>query len=152
MALLLTLGVIVVSCSKNEDNDVVKPVISVSEPEDGDTLVPGHEVHFEVDFSDDVALKSYKIDIHNNFDGHNHKAAMNDSIPWLYQQSWSFETGMKQKHVHHHEIVVPDSVDGKPLARGKYHFMIYLTDAAGNESWKAVSVMIHDDGSIHHEE
>ena len=31
-----------------------------------------HGVHFEMDLSDDVMLKSYKIEIHSNFDHHSH--------------------------------------------------------------------------------
>lgn len=147
---IIVLGLAIASCSKDE-TDTTKPVISVAEPEDGDTLVPGHDVHFEADFSDDIELKSYKIDIHNNFDGHSHKTMLADSTPWLYQKSWDFEAGKKQSHIHQHDIVVPDSIDGKPLARGNYHFMIYLTDAAGNESWKAINIVIHDNGTIHEE-
>ena len=32
----------------------------------------GKGVHFEMNLSDDVMLRSYKINIHNNFDHHGH--------------------------------------------------------------------------------
>ena len=53
---------------------VTKPVIDLIEPEEGAVLKIGNEkgVHFEMNLSDDVMLKSYKINIHNNFDHHGH--------------------------------------------------------------------------------
>ena len=61
------------SCDNN-DSDTTKPVIELHEPAEGQALLIGSEegVHFEMDLSDDVMLKSYKIDIHNNFDHHSH--------------------------------------------------------------------------------
>ena len=61
------------SCDK-EDSDTTKPMIDLHEPAEGQALLIGSEkgVHFEMDLSDDVMLKSYKIDIHNNFDHHSH--------------------------------------------------------------------------------
>ena len=57
------------SCDNN-DSDTTKPVIELHEPAEGQALLIGSEegVHFEMDLSDDVMLKSYKIDIHNNFE------------------------------------------------------------------------------------
>ncbi len=137
------------SCSKDEDN--TKPVIQVAEPEEGDTLLPGTTLHFEADFSDDTELKSYKIDIHGNFDNHSHKAATADSAIWSYQNSWNLESGMKQSHVHQHDITIPETIDGLPIRQGNYHFMIYLADKAGNESWLVIPVVINENGTVHPE-
>ena len=59
---------------KEEPKDTTKPIIELIEPEDHDKLLIGDEngVHFEMKLSDDDLVKSYKIDIHNNFDGHSH--------------------------------------------------------------------------------
>mgnify|MGYP000853113412 CR=1 FL=1 len=141
--------VLIGGCSKDEDN--TKPIIQVAEPEEGDTLLPGTTLHFEADFSDDTELKSYKIDIHGNFDNHTHKSVTADSTVWSYQNSWAFESGMKQSHVHQHDITIPLIIDGLPIRQGNYHFMIYLTDKAGNESWIAIPVVINKNGTVHPE-
>lgn len=138
--LILVLAIFLSSCEK--DKDTVKPVIELNEPAEGDTLWVGEEVHFEAEFTDDVELKSYKVDIHNDFDGHGHKSSLSDTEPWLYTCSWNFDPGLKNSHVHMHEIVVPAEVNGKPIATGPYHVMVYCTDAAGNESWTVVKVYI----------
>ena len=59
---------------KEEPIDTTKPVIELIEPEDNDSLRIGdeHGVHFEMKLSDNDLVKSYKIDVHNNFDGHSH--------------------------------------------------------------------------------
>ena len=56
------------SACDEDEADTTKPVITLDEPEDGDSLRIGESVHFECDFSDDEALGSYLIEIHNNFD------------------------------------------------------------------------------------
>ena len=45
----------------DDEADLTKPVISLDEPEDGESRHIGESVHFECDFSDDVALGSYLI-------------------------------------------------------------------------------------------
>lgn len=137
---LMSLTLFMTSCEK--DKDTLKPVIQLHEPAEGDTLWVGQDVHFEADFSDDKELKAWKVDIHNDFDGHGHKSSLGDTEPWLYTHSWSFEPGLRNSHVHTHEISVPAEVNGKPIATGPYHVMVYCTDAAGNESWTVVKVQI----------
>lgn len=129
------------ACEK-DGGDTTRPGILIGAPTDGDTLFVGQDIHFEADFMDETELKSYKIDIHNNFDGHNHKSTSDEYEPWLFQQSWNFEAGKKNAHIHHHEVVVPELVNGKDIATGPYHFMVYCTDAAGNESWTVVGVVV----------
>ena len=61
-----------VSCDNDDSSDTTKPLIELHEPEEGQALEIGNEhgVHLEMDLSDDVMLKSYKIEIHSNFDHH----------------------------------------------------------------------------------
>lgn len=140
---ILSIALALSSCEK-EEVDTVKPVIEVSGPAEDAVLYIGSGIHFEVEFSDDVELKSYKVDIHSNFDGHSHKSLLAEGAEWHFQQSWDFDAGQKNAHVHHHEIVVPEQINGEPIATGNYHFMIYCTDAAGNETWTAVPVEIQE--------
>ena len=71
---LLAMSVFAFISCDDSDSDTTKPVIELSEPEEGQELKIGdeHGVHFEMDLSDDVMLKSYMIEIHSNFDHHSH--------------------------------------------------------------------------------
>jgi hypothetical protein len=126
-------AVVLNSCK--EDSDTTKPVINLVEPANDDVLQIGgeHGVHFEVEFSDNEALASYKVNIHPNFDGHTHTRASGATVDFEYDKSWSL-TG-KNASVHHHEIKIPENA-----SPGDYHLIVYCTDAAGNESHVAVNV------------
>jgi len=139
-SLMLSLVFFMFSCEKNKV-DTQNPVISIISPEEEEVVYIGSEIHFEVDFADDVELKSYKVDIHSNFDGHNHKSALKgESVAWSFQKSWNFEEGKKTAHIHHHEIVIPIQIERNEITEGEYHLMVYCTDASGNESWTAVPI------------
>lgn len=114
------------SCEKDEA-DTVKPVIEIIAPENKEVIQTGSEIHFEVDFSDNIELKSYK---------------KTETTPWHFHKSWNFDAGKKNAHIHHHEIVIPTQIDGKEVATGHYHFMVYCIDAAGNENWTVVEIEI----------
>lgn len=141
-----------------EDNDIdnTQPVITIGEPANGETLYIGSDVHFECDFSDDVELRSYKIEIHSNFDGHTHEKSASfsadEETPFSYTNSWTFDEGLKNAHVHHHEIVIPENINGIPVAHGNYHFGIYCTDAAGNESHLFIDVALAEGEGEHEHE
>ncbi len=144
-----------ISCDDQEDQDTTSPVISLTAPAEGDSLYIGHDIHFDVEFSDNTELASYKVNIHNNFDDHGHsdtymKATHADETPFSFEKSWTFEAQKRNEHVHHHEIVIPETINGKPVADGKYHFIVYCVDRAGNESYVARNVLIgHGEGGGH---
>lgn len=131
------------SCD-NEDKDTTKPVIDLHEPEEGQVLTIGEDVHFEMDLSDDVMLGSYKINIHNNFDGHGHgesravaaSGAEEERVAFTFDRAYDV-SGRITAHVHHHDIVIP--ANAKP---GNYHLMVYCTDAAGNETHIARNIVL----------
>ena len=63
---LLVISVSLLTACGDSDNplsDTTKPVIDLKSPAEGGVLAIGseHGVHFEMDLSDDVMLKSYKI-------------------------------------------------------------------------------------------
>ena len=141
---VLLVAAFTTSCDKKE-SDMTKPVITLNSPKEGETLAPG-EVHFDMDLSDDVALKSYKIDIH--FDcGHEHKSK-SESHEGSEEFSFSktYEVSGKNIHIHHHDIVIPDHAK-----HGEYHLMVYCTDAATNETHIARNIMIDEHGDHDHE-
>lgn len=144
IGMLLT-AIAFTSCKK-DDVDSTKPTINVVEPANEDVLYAGDEIHFECEFADDVELKSYKVDIHINDDGHTHtKTILEEENPWTYNNTWDFETGKKNASIHHHEIVIPETIDGVEIEHGDYHFGIYCTDAAGNESSVFIDIEIEGD-------
>lgn len=133
------------SCSK-DDADTTAPTIELDEPEDGDSLLIGAEVHFECDFKDGVMLGSYMIEIHNNFDGHSHKAQSraDGEQPFFFKKSYDL-SGLRNSHVHHHDVVIPANTQ-----EGHYHLVVYCTDAAGNQSLVAREVILSHDADEHH--
>lgn len=151
-----------ISCDKDEDSDTTKPIILLHEPEEGQAIQIGNVkgMHFDMDLSDDVMLKSYKIEIHNNFDNHPHSrgnaaaedgsnAAVKDgsnaaanaeeTVDFIFNRSYDV-SGQKNAHIHHHDIKIPANA-----TPGAYHLMVYCTDAAGNESHIARNIMLSND-------
>ncbi|GHU88917.1 hypothetical protein FACS1894155_04770 [Bacteroidia bacterium] len=143
--------VIFSSCDRDNDSDTTKPVINLIEPEEGATLKIGdeHGIHFELELSDNMILKSYKADIHPNFDGHGHSAPLkstsSETVDFHFNKSWDVP-GQKNVNIHHHEIVIPANA-----TPGNYHLMIYCTDAAGNESYLARNIILSTEGGEEHE-
>jgi hypothetical protein len=136
-----------ISCEKS--GDTTPPVINLIEPEEGAELMAGKDVHFEMEISDNEMLKSYKVEIHNNIENpHSHEKSMkirslkSGETYFSYQNSWDV-SDKKNADIHHHEIIIPEDV-----IPGEYHFMVYCTDAAGNESHITRNVvLIPNDGS-----
>src|SRR5690606_29709004 len=65
------------SCSNDDDGalDNAAPTVSDATLNDAseDIIVePNSTMHFDAQFVDDVLLGQYKVDIHNNFNGHSH--------------------------------------------------------------------------------
>jgi hypothetical protein len=134
-----------VSC---ESGDTTKPVINLIEPAEGDVLVIGESVHFEMEVSDNDALREYKVEIHNNFDGHQHQASVRsgdeESVPFYFERTWSDISSKRNATVHHHEIIIPS--DATP---GDYHLEVFLTDASGNEAYLVRNVELAYEGGDH---
>jgi hypothetical protein len=143
------LSVFVLASCQKYDVDNTAPSLNLVKPVNEQAVTMGSAINFECDFSDNEALKSYKIDIHFAGDHvHTKKAGrLEDGHPWTYEKSWNFETGTTTKSIQHAEIVVPDSVMGEegvvePLLKGEYHFGVFVTDVAGNESHVYIKVDI----------
>lgn len=123
------------SCSKDEA-DKIKPVINLISPADHEEFRPGETIKFEAEFTDNVELKQYKIDIHFD-DGHDHKSVQNGGMEWEFEHVASL-SGTSQRILL--EILIPETAK-----HGEYHFMVFCTDAAGNESFVTIDIEIEDD-------
>ena len=131
-SLLVMVMSLFTACSDSDNplSDTTKPVIDLNSPTEGQVLAIGseHGVHFEMELSDDVMLKSYKIEIHNNFDHHSHDTrATGTTVDFTFNRSYDVSE-QRTAHIHHHDIVIPANA-----TPGDYHLMVYCTDAAGNE-------------------
>jgi len=143
----------VVSCDENSDPiDTTAPSIEMGDPLSGESFEAGNSVHFEASFSDDIELGAYKIDIHNNFDGHSHGrvAGTNedpDLLKWSLSESFDFDPGLRNSDVHlHDELEIPQNT-----MAGPYHFIVSAVDRSGNStsyqdnSTKEVEIYITND-------
>jgi len=137
---LLTFTILFNACS-DDDSDTTKPVITLNAPIEGAVLKIGSNIHFDMDLEDNEMLRSYKVEIHSNFDGHGHtKADAGETVDFSFNRTWDV-SGNKSKHEHHHDIAIPENA-----TPGAYHFMVYCTDEAGNESYVARSITLSYDG------
>jgi hypothetical protein len=139
--LKLTLGLIIVlffnSCDTAKDNESpVLELLSVSptlgsdsicgtlEPNNVIRLFSGDTLKLDMLMSDNEGLSQYKIDIHENFDCHGHKAASVN--PWQVLEI--IDLNGKSQNISK-SIIVPDNATA-----GIYHFQIRLLDLSGNET------------------
>lgn len=180
--LLLAVVAAFTSCA-NEESDNEKPLIVLSEPAEEEAYAPGSSIHFVVTLSDNMALASYKVNIHGAFDGHTHNTAVSGAIrndhavssnhgveiygigtraatdSVAFEKTWLESdfialgeipiAGMRSVTLHHYRIEIPETVNGKPLKEGHYHFIVYCTDQAGQESFIAREIEITYDADEH---
>ena len=140
-------------CSNDDEyRDMEKPSIDMSiddaYPTNCAVLYRGETFSFRAIFTDNNELGDYNIEIHNNFDHHSHST---DDVecdlepkkkpvnPFIYNQDFSIPNG-KTTFKTDDAIFIPKDVD-----TGDYHFMIRLTDKAGWQQLKAVSIKIKDE-------
>lgn len=150
--LLFLTSTFITACSSDNDGDTTAPTINLIAPAEGATLKIGdaHGVHFDMEVSDNEGLASYKVEIHNNFDGHTHTRAEDATTPFAFNRSWDLE-GVKNKKIHHHEIIIPENA-----TPGNYHLMVFCSDTSGNEAYVARNIIlsneVEDDNHEHSHE
>jgi len=50
--------------------------------------------------------------------------------------------GKQQVTINHMLMLIPDSIEGRPVKEGHYHFIVYCTDSSGQESFIAREIEI----------
>ena len=140
--ILFILSSFVFIACDDDKGDTERPTINLIVPANGDTLRIGGAVHLDMELSDNEMLASYMIDIHKEDGLHETKAAASGNI-LTDKNKWDV-SGQKNKHVHHHEIIIPGHA-----TEGGYHFMVYCLDAAGNESYTVRNVILSHTGGEH---
>lgn len=149
-SLLAIIGILFLSCSKDkEEIDDIYPEISIdfegAFPQNCDTLFRGESFTVVVKLSDNKELGSYSINLHHNFDHHNHSTEINQCVmgeeqtpvnPFLYNKAISIDAGTTN-YTTNLQIEIPADVD-----TGDYHFMVKVTDKEGWQTMKGLSLKI----------
>lgn len=150
IAALLTM----VACTSNDDivKDNELPVITdagiTANPVDCQVYSRGDVIPFRYRFTDNEELGNYNIEIHNNFDHHTHgtqkdnckldpkKDSKDYKKPWVYNQDFTIPRGDKAYDAKQ-DIQIPADID-----TGDYHFVIRVTDQAGNQQLRSMPIKI----------
>lgn len=153
---LFVAALFLTACSSDDDAtpDTDKPAITIIEPHNEDEFAPGGEIHFEALFTDNVELRSYKIEIHDDFDGHDHATTKssqetNEMNPWSFDETFTIPAGETSFNAEQH-IDIPSVINGNPISEGRYHFGVFLTDAAGNQTEAFVEIYIAEHSGEEH--
>lgn len=131
------------------DKDEQKPIISIGYdggfPQACNQLVRGETYYFKAKVSDNLALASYSLDIHHNFDHHTHDdqsgecdlEAIKQAIdPLIFMENYAIEGELTSYEINI-PITIPDDVD-----TGDYHCAYSVTDETGWQSRTSVDIKI----------
>jgi hypothetical protein len=142
------------ACKKDEEIDTEKPTIDLTPhdafPVNCDTLYFGETFHLKVLFADNVALGSYSIDIHHNFDHHSHSTEVTECTldpikepvnPFTFIADYDIPEGPKEYETDQ-AISIPSGSGNELYDDGDYHFFINLTDKEGWSTQKGLSIKI----------
>ena len=116
--------------------DTSVPVISLTDPTAGKSYVLGTVLHLQMDLSDNVELKSYKVVIAKSLKG----VSTSD---WAYTNTWNITPGKKTMAVNHNEIIVPlTGAGGNQITIGNYDVTITCLDTSNNEASKTFLIAL----------
>ena len=151
--LLTSISVVCVLCacgsSDDDDNkDMTYPEIVANEqsaPYDCDAYKRGSSIPFNCIFKDDTELGAYNIEIHHNFDHHTHSTSATEcemdtnkqpQHPWTFNNDYVIPEGLHEYNASF-SIPIPEDID-----TGDYHFMVRVTDKAGWQQLRAMTIKI----------
>lgn len=147
---LLFAAVLLNACSKSDkDADTTYPEIDITAadafPKQCSVVKRGETFVYRAQLRDNVQLGSLSIDIHHNFDHHTHSTEVNSCeeapvktpvTPFVFIRNYPVPDGQKA-YSPEIEITVPADIDP-----GDYHFLVRLTDKAGWQTIKGLSIKI----------
>lgn len=153
LILFAVTAILFTACNKDE-TDQEKPVINLtaddSFPQNCDTLWLGETFTFRAVFTDNQELGSFSIEIHEDFDHHEHSTETEECEPmpdrepvnpFEYLQDFTIPQGLSHYEAEV-EITIPETNDEGMLDEGDYHVFISLTDREGWSEQKGLSVKI----------
>lgn len=135
------------SCSKEDEvKDEQKPTVKLKYPTSCAELKRGQKFTVKAIVSDNVALASYAIDFHNNFDHHTHDSQGSKcnlepvknktAKTFTFLENYELKGKPKQYEISK-EITIPTDAD-----TGDYHCHISVTDDTGWSVNTSVDVKI----------
>ncbi|MGG6230327.1 DUF4625 domain-containing protein [Tenacibaculum sp. SDUM215027] len=147
---LLLLTILNISCSsESEEPDTEKPTITINYnegfPKSCTVLEKGKEYTIRVKVSDNIALATYAIDIHHNFDHHTHDdqgsscelSPIKDPVsPLIFMKNYTIDNNRKEYEIVQN-ITIPTDIDS-----GDYHCQISVIDVTGWQSRTSVDIKI----------
>ncbi len=147
---VLSLSMLMFACTDTVKDDEL-PVIDMSIAEIFPTncveVYRGETFTYRFRISDNIALGSYSIEMHHNFDQHTHSTSPTQCTfdpkktatnAFLFINQFEIENGKKEFFATG-QISIPADVD-----TGNYHFVIRVTDASGWQSFVGISLSIRD--------
>jgi hypothetical protein len=150
--LLLAVTVHIFAACTKEEIDDQRPSIDLSIPgafpQNCDTLWLGETFSFRALFTDNRALGSFSIEIHENFDHHAHSTEVTECElnpvkqpvnPFLFIQNFEIPEGLAEYEANV-EILIPSGNSAGVFDEGDYHLFISLTDREGWSAQKGLSV------------
>lgn len=115
------------SACTDDDAVVDTTAPTLNEVTHSEVVEPGGEFDLELALEDDLALGEVRVDIHDDFDGHDHEGGRLNAEPFEYTNVFDAMQGKKTFTLHEH-IDIPANA-----ATGPYHITITYFDNAGNE-------------------
>lgn len=138
-----------VSCTDTETLDEEKPTITVNYaqgfPQACAVLQRGQTYTFRARVSDNLALASYSLGIHHNFDQHTHDdqaasceldAVKSPNNPLTLMNTYTID-GSPQDYELSISVSIPDDVDA-----GDYHCAFSVTDVTGWQGRTSIDIKI----------
>jgi len=148
---LLFITLLIASCSSDDSNDIdeEKPTITINYtegfPQACEQLTKGETYIFKAQVTDNKALASYSLDLHNNFDHHTHddqegecdlEPIKNPINPFIYMENFNIEGGLTSYEINI-SITIPNDID-----TGDYHCAYSVTDETGWQTRTSIDIKI----------
>lgn len=100
-------------------------------------------INFSAKLADDVNLKSYSIEIHQNIDGHVEPKSISprnvERVPYSFAKTtWTVEG----KTATVSQTINIGPINNQAIQLGSYHFVLIVTDAAGNQQTPYINEII----------
>ena len=139
----LMLLMISLSCKKNgtaeppaPTPDTTVPTIVLTDPTPGKVFVLGTALHLQMDLSDNVELKSYKVTITKSLKG----VGTSD---WAYDSGTILIAAGKKTFAVNNDITVPLTLSGgNQTTTGNYEMVITCLDTSNNETSKTLTIVL----------
>lgn len=125
------------SCTEDDTIlDTTKPEVILATPTEHQAYEFGQAINIQAILKDNIELGAYKIEIHSDEDGHQHRSM---TSAWEFTDTAVIE-GTKE-YLLNKTIPIPAG----DYTEGHYHLGIIVIDKAGNETQSFIEIVIGED-------